>query len=42
MSDIVASDFLVVPTIDFKLLYVFVMLNLERREVVGFGATRNE
>ena len=41
MSDIVASDFLVVPTIDFKLLYVFVMLNLERREVVAFGVTKN-
>jgi transposase InsO family protein len=41
MDTIVACDFLVVPTIDFKLLYVFVMLNLERREVVGFGVTKN-
>jgi transposase InsO family protein len=41
MATIVACDFLVVPTIDFNLLYVFVMLNLERREVVGFGVTKN-
>ncbi len=36
---IAAVDFLVVPTITFKLLFVFVVLRHRRRELVSFGVT---
>ncbi len=39
MKDMVAVDFLVVPTIRFKVLYVFIILNHARREVVHFNMT---
>ncbi len=41
MKNMVAVDFLVVPTIRFKVLYVFIILSHARREVVHFNVTRN-
>ena len=41
MPDIVAVDFLVVPTIRFKMLFVFVVLSHARRRVVHFSVTAN-
>ncbi len=41
MKDMVAVDFLVVPTIRFKVLYVFIILSHARREVVHFNVTTN-
>ncbi len=40
-SEIVSIDFLVVPTIRFKVLYVLVFLSLERRRVIHFNVTAN-
>ena len=40
-SDLVALDFFTVPTISFRILYVFVVLSLERRRVVHFNVTDN-
>ncbi len=37
----VAVDFLVVPTIRFKVLYVFIIISHTRREVVHFNVTKN-
>ncbi|MFT4825607.1 MAG: hypothetical protein ACJAUG_000424 [Halioglobus sp.] len=37
MTDMVAVDFLVVPTIRFKMLFVFVVLSHDRRRVIHFG-----
>ncbi len=34
-------DFLVVPTLPFKILFVLVVQNHERRQVVQFGVTTN-
>lgn len=39
MQDMVAVDFLVVPTIRFRLLFVFVVLSHARRQVVHFNVT---
>ena len=39
ITDLVAIDFFVVPTIDFKVLYVLVVLAHRRREVVYFNVT---
>ena len=39
MPDIVAVDFLVVPTIRFKMLFVFVVLSHDRRKVIHFNVT---
>jgi hypothetical protein len=39
--DMVAVDFLVVPTIRFKMLFVFVVLSHARRRVVHFNITAN-
>ena len=36
-----SMDFFVVPTLTFRLLYVFIVLNHERREVVHFGVTQH-
>ena len=41
MVDTVAIDFLVVPTIRFKLLFVFVVLHHDLRRVVHFNITSN-
>ncbi len=41
MPDMVAVDFLVVPTIRFKMLFVFVVLSHDRRHVVHFNVTAN-
>jgi putative transposase len=41
MTDMVAVDFLVVPTIRFRLLFVFVILSHARRRVVHFNVTAN-
>jgi transposase InsO family protein len=40
-ADMVAVDFLVVPTIRFKMLFVFVVLSHDRRHVVHFNVTAN-
>jgi transposase InsO family protein len=39
--DIAAMDFFVVPTIGFDRLYAFVIVRLERRELVWLNVTRN-
>jgi putative transposase len=41
MADLVAVDFLVVPTIRFKMLFVFVVLSHDRRKVIHFNVTTN-
>ncbi len=41
MTEMVAVDILVVPTIRFRLLYVFVILSHARRRVVHFNVTAN-
>ena len=40
-SDIAAMDLFVVPTISFDLLYVFVVLRLDRRDLVWINVTRH-
>jgi hypothetical protein len=39
-SEVAAMDFFVVPTIGFDLLYAFVILRLDRRELVWINVTR--
>jgi hypothetical protein len=39
--DIAAMDFFVVPTIGFKLLYGFVIIRLDRRDLVWINVTTN-
>src|ERR1700733_8587664 len=39
--DIAAMDLFVVPTIGFKLLYGFVIIRLDRRDLVWIGVTTN-
>jgi putative transposase len=39
MQDLVSTDFFVVPTATFRLLFVFVVLSHQRRRVVHFGVT---
>jgi len=41
MTDMVAVDFLVVPTIRFQMLFVFIVLSHARRRVVHFNVTPN-
>ena len=41
MADMVSVDFLVVPTIRFQLLFVFVVLSHARRQVVHFNVTEH-
>jgi hypothetical protein len=41
MAETAAIDFFVVPTVTFQLLYGFVVLRHERREVVHFAVTTN-
>jgi transposase InsO family protein len=40
-TDMVAADFLVVPTIRFRMLFVFVVLSHARRQVVHFNVTEH-
>jgi transposase InsO family protein len=40
-SEVAAKDFFVVPTIGFDLLYAFVILRLDRRELVWINATKH-
>jgi len=39
MRDLVATDFFVVPTASFRVLFVFLVLSHERRRVVHFAVT---
>lgn len=39
MNDIASMDFVIVPTIGFKLLYCLVILDHRRRRIVSFGIT---
>jgi putative transposase len=41
MQTLVSADFFVVPTITFRLLFVFVILSHDRRRVIYFGVTAN-
>ena len=41
MSEAAAIDFFVVPPVTFRLLYGFVVLRHERREIVHFAVTAN-
>jgi transposase InsO family protein len=41
VKQLVSVDFFVVPTITFKVLFVFVILSHERRRVLHFNVTRN-
>ena len=41
MTEMVAVDFLVVPTIRFRLLFVFVVLSHARRQVIHFNVTEH-
>jgi transposase InsO family protein len=41
LHETIAIDFAVVPTIRFKLLYVFVVLDLSRRGILHIGVTRH-
>ncbi len=41
MNCTVSMDFLVVPTLTFKILYVLVVLSHDRRQVAHFGVTTN-
>ena len=41
MPDMVGVDFLVVPTIRFRLLFVFIILSHARRRIVHFNVTAN-
>jgi transposase InsO family protein len=39
MRDMVSTDFFVVPTATFRLLFVFLVLSYDRRRIVHFGVT---
>ena len=41
MQSLVSADFFVVPTITFRLLFVFVILSHDRRRIIHFGVTAN-
>ena len=41
MKELVSIDFLVVPTVRFKILYVFLVLSLECRCIVHFAVTEH-
>jgi putative transposase len=40
-SQIAAIDFFTIPTITFRILYVFIVLNHDRRRIIHFNATTN-
>ena len=39
--DLVSIDFLVVPTVRFKILYLFLFLSVERRRIIHFAVTEH-
>ena len=41
VPDIAACDFFTIPTVTFRVLYVFVVLRYDRRQVVHFNVTTN-
>ena len=41
VNDLVSIDFFIVPTIRFKLLFVFMVLADSRRKVLHFNVTEN-
>ena len=41
VKDIVSIDFLVVPTVRFRILYVFLFLAVERRRIIHFAVTEH-
>ena len=41
VSDIAACDFFTVPTVTFRILYVFIVFRHDRRQVVHFNVTTN-
>ena len=41
VPDIAACDFFTVPTVTFRVLYVFIVLRHDRREIVHFNVTTN-
>lgn len=41
MPDTAACDFFTVPTVTFRVLYVFIVMRHDRREIVHFGITTN-
>lgn len=41
MHELVSIDFFVVPTVRFEVIYVFVVLHLERRQVLHFNVTKH-
>lgn len=41
VSDLAACDFFTVPTVTFRVLYVFIVLRHDRRQVVHFNVTTN-
>jgi putative transposase len=40
-KEIIAIDFLTVPTINFKLIHTFVVIELHRRKLIHFNVTKN-
>src|SRR5664280_2064508 len=40
-KEIISIDFLTVPTINFKLMYVLVMIEHHRRKLIHFNVTKN-
>ena len=41
VTDIAACDFFTVPTVNFRVLYVFIVLRHDRRQIVHFNVTTN-
>ena len=41
VADIVACDFFTIPTVTFRVLYVFIVLRHDRRQIVHFNVTTN-
>ena len=41
VSDIAACDFFTVPTVTFRVLYVFIVMRHDRRQIVHFNVTTN-
>jgi putative transposase len=41
MAEIVAIDFLTVPTVTFRTTYVFLVLSLDRRRIIHYNVTSN-
>ncbi len=41
LPDIAACDFFIVPTVTFRVLYVFIVLRHDRRRIVHFNVTAN-